>query len=402
MRLEIATSSFLCLFAPAQKLHLIMCHSSAKRDCKPSRSPALLMALYRHILPAIVCLMEICFHRLKHLAIWNLFSSVPSWSVGGWTWASHPPLDKSQGFRPLLVSLIASTVLCAPLSYLPSDYSSLRMSYFPPYSYSSPGWHFGVEAGPSNNSNVAEDLSWPDLSSLSPVDIHYSFLSACYGVPISRYSSLAGALTPVNFPSQEDKVPLVQPTPQRVQGQLIQPVIPQPAGLAPQLQPRLVQLQPIQPTYIQQVQPVNPQPVVPSHLGVQNQSVAPPRAANTKRRAYVLAPPPARHHRPTAGTIQFCRVNGCSRWTTTGGKKLTRHRESHFRKAVGVQCPGCERIFARSSACGNHLQTCNPQKWHERAKTKGTQDSWGTRVGQDTIVKSLKDKVYTPRPEHRF
>ena len=79
---------------------------------------------------------------------------------------------------------------------------------------------------------------------------------------------------------------------------------------------------------------------------------------------------------------------------------MARHRASHFQGKVGVMCPSCGEVFSRSVLCGNHLRVCDPQCWADRAATKGTQDSWGIRVGQELIDMSITNNVdYNPHPE---
>ena len=121
-----------------------------------------------------------------------------------------------------------------------------------------------------------------------------------------------------------------------------------------------------------------------------------------RRAAYVLATPPSRHRRQPSRTVEFCRVNGCERWTDDRGKKLARHRACHFPGKVGVMCPGCDKIFSRSSVCGKHLKKCNRKIWDDRAAAKGTQDSWGQRVGQDLIDQSLVDRIYNPKTKYKL
>ena len=36
------------------------------------------------------------------------------------------------------------------------------------------------------------------------------------------------------------------------------------------------------------------------------------------------------------------------------------------------------------------------------AGSKGVQDAWGERVGQDLVDKSLVDGVYTPQPQYEI
>jgi len=120
------------------------------------------------------------------------------------------------------------------------------------------------------------------------------------------------------------------------------------------------------------------------------------------RAAYVLANPPARHPRQPVGTTKFCQVGGCERWTRESGKKLGRHRASHFPGQVGVTCPGCNRFFSRSSACGKHLKRCNRQLWDQMAAVRGSQDCWGQKIGQDLINRSLVDRAYIPQDQHEL
>ena len=107
--------------------------------------------------------------------------------------------------------------------------------------------------------------------------------------------------------------------------------------------------------------------------------------SNRRRTAYRHVKPPARHPRQPAGAAKFCGVGDCTFSTTEGGKKLSRHRATHFPGRVGVVCPACDRVFSRSNTCGDHLRGCNPGLWHAIATTKGTQDSWGERIGQDLV-----------------
>lgn len=70
---------------------------------------------------------------------------------------------------------------------------------------------------------------------------------------------------------------------------------------------------------------------------------------------------------------------------------------------VGVACPRCKEVFSRSSLCGKHLRTCDPQAWSDFAARKGTQDAWGDRVGQDLVEESLVDGAdFSPRPRQRL
>ena len=86
-------------------------------------------------------------------------------------------------------------------------------------------------------------------------------------IPISTYSTLAGAIPPTNPASQKSEVQTSQPAPQWAQYQLAQPVLPQPPVPAP--------LQLVQQIQTQPVQSVNPQPVALPQLGVQIQPAAP-------------------------------------------------------------------------------------------------------------------------------
>ena len=122
---------------------------------------------------------------------------------------------------------------------------------------------------------------------------------------------------------------------------------------------------------------------------------------STRRRAYVLTNPPARHRREP-GAIRFCRVGGCKWWTDDRGKKLSRHRQSHFHERAGVACPVCNRVFARSDSCGDHLKREHPRTWNNIAAKKGTQDAWGKIVGKDLINASLVDGQYTPLAMYRL
>ena len=74
----------------------------------------------------------------------------------------------------------------------------------------------------------------------------------------------------------------------------------------------------------------------------------------------------------------------------------------HFPRQVGVMCPQCGSIFPRSDACGWHLKECNQQLWEAIDAAKGIQDSWGERVGQDLIDKSLVDGNYTPQAQYEL
>ena len=123
---------------------------------------------------------------------------------------------------------------------------------------------------------------------------------------------------------------------------------------------------------------------------------------STQRRAYVFANPPARNRRQPVGTPQYCKVDGCKRWTTERGKELARHRATHFPGRVGIACPSCGVVFSRSGVCGKHLKKCDPQCWGDRKAKKGTQDAWGIRVGQDLIKRSLVDGEYTPQVKYRL
>ena len=124
---------------------------------------------------------------------------------------------------------------------------------------------------------------------------------------------------------------------------------------------------------------------------------------STQRRAYVFSRTPRRRPRQPAGTPLFCKVGGCKSWTMVRGKKLARHRATHFPGQVGVECPICKDIFSRSAVCGEHLRKQHPQYWAHIAVTKGTQDAWGTRVGQELIDESLVDDIeYTPKAKYRL
>lgn len=124
---------------------------------------------------------------------------------------------------------------------------------------------------------------------------------------------------------------------------------------------------------------------------------------STQRPQYVYGPPPGRNSRQPAGAPQFCKVGGCQWWTVDKGKKLGRHRASHFRGRVGVKCPKCGRLFSRSPLCGEHLKGCSPQLWVDIAATKGTQDSWGPKVGKELIARSLvHHDGYTPAAYNKF
>jgi len=124
---------------------------------------------------------------------------------------------------------------------------------------------------------------------------------------------------------------------------------------------------------------------------------------STRRPQYVYGPPPERSPRQPAGTPRFCKVGGCQRWTMDKGKKLGRHRASHFQTQAGVECPNCRELFSRSFLCGKHLKKCNPQLWIDIAATKGTQDSWGIKVGKELITQSLvHNNGYTPEAYNKF
>jgi len=146
------------------------------------------------IFPSIVCRMEMRACRPQTITFLGYnFLSIPSWSVGKMnlktTWGGNPPLDKSRGFRPPLVSLITSAILCALLLYPSSNHSSPHMSYFPSYAYSSTGWTFDVQvcsaldharpldfdlpstqAGSSSSSNIAGVWPRSNYGSFFPTD----------------------------------------------------------------------------------------------------------------------------------------------------------------------------------------------------------------------------------------
>lgn len=209
-----------------------------------------------------------------------------------------------------------------------------------------------------------------------------------------------------------------QPIPQPVSQPLVQPVLSQPAGLTLS--------QPTQPIFTQPTQltqPVNPLPVTSTHLGVQAQNAASPPVAtyvssrilsfgswltdsdlsSTQRQAYVLTDPPKRRPRQPLNTPLFCKVNGCQWWTKERGKKLARHRRSHFSGKMGVACPFCRLTFSQSARCRDHLKDRHPQYWAYIAATKGTQDAWGIRIGREMIDENLvEDAEYTPWAEYEL
>jgi len=125
--------------------------------------------------------------------------------------------------------------------------------------------------------------------------------------------------------------------------------------------------------------------------------------SSTRRQAYVFNSPPKRRPRQPPNTPIFCKVNGCQRWTRKRGKKLARHRASHFSGKVGVTCPCCQLIFSQSARCHDHLKDKHPQYWAYIAATKGTQDVWGIKIGPEMINGSLvEDAEYTPWAEYEL
>ena len=175
------------------------------------------------------------------------------------------------------------------------------MAYYHPYSYTyspSSGWEYGIQvcpwyrsSPPSRHEHLVSSQAGPSAptytsyteeSSLfgSPIhadvsprvmsDVWFSRIYTQiqpYTIPISRYSTLAGAVTPAHPTQQAGGVQPLGLAPQQVQRQLVQPAPFTLTGPAPS--------QSAQPARIQPRQPVNPQLVAPPHQGVPIQPAVP-------------------------------------------------------------------------------------------------------------------------------